>query len=129
MAKDIVEDLARFAVHIPKEAALVPVPLYWRRERVRGFNQSELIAQEIGRLIHIPVPSLLRRIKKTAPQTSLSHTERKENMKEAFAAAENTLSLAILVDDVKTTGSTLSEAASTLKKAGTKNIWAFTYAH
>jgi predicted amidophosphoribosyltransferase len=65
--------------------AIVPVPLHWTRLRARGFNQSEQIANEVGRRLNRPVlANVLKRVKKTLDQTGLSAQARIENMKGAF---------------------------------------------
>ena len=122
--------LLRFRVSIPAGAVFVPIPLHPRRKRLRGFNQSDLIARDLGAILGIPFESLLFRSRPTHPQTSLDYTARRANVENAFSAHTNTRhTLAILVDDVKTTGATLDEAARALKKAGVKRVWAITFAH
>ena len=117
--------------------ALVPVPVHPSRRRQRGFNQAEVLADEIGRRLDVPVyPNLLVRTKKTAPQKELSAAERLKNLSGAFAfgrpgerrervwfrllmegrfpdgkkppAVPETV---ILVDDIYTTGSTMEACA------------------
>ncbi len=114
------------------EMILVPIPLHPRRRRRRGFNQAALIAQEYALLTSLPVHTdLLQRIRSTYSQTTLSHEERLANIKGAFRvtkpehAAGKTI---LLVDDVKTTGATLEEAARTLRKAGARKVSALTLA-
>ena len=122
--------LLRFHIFVPAGAVLVPVPLHPRRKRRRGFNQSELIARDLGAILGIPLESLLFRSRPTHPQTSLDYAARRANVENAFSAHTSTkYKLAILVDDVKTTGATLDEAARALKKAGIKRVWAITFAH
>ena len=108
--------------------AIVPVPLHWTRLRERGFNQSEQIADELGRQLDQPVLSnALKRVKKTLDQTGLSAQARIENMKGAFkikdagAVAGKRI---LLIDDVTTTGATLNEAAGELRRAGCRNVFA-----
>ncbi|GAB4165424.1 MAG: ComF family protein [Terrimicrobiaceae bacterium] len=100
---------------------LVPVPLHPLRQRERGFNQSELLAREIGRLSGLPVQGLLRRIRATTTQTHFDRRTRMRNLRGAIAlrhnAAVKPLSI-LLVDDVLTTGSTLDECARVLLEAG-----------
>lgn len=130
IAEILGEYLLRFRIVAPAGAVLVPIPLHPRRKRRRGFNQSELIARDLGRILNIPSRPLLRRVLPTRPQTSLGMDERQRNMERAFAAEKNEgYKLAILIDDVKTTGATLDEAARALKKAGIKRVWAITFAH
>ncbi len=125
--------LATMHIVFSKDTALVPIPLHRARERIRGFNQSFLIAKMLGEKIGIEVvPDALQKIRKTMPQISLSREERLENLRDTFAV-RNPLSVVgktvVLVDDVKTTGATLEEAGRVLKQAGAKQIWAITVAH
>ena len=111
---------------LAERAALVPVPLARQRERERGFNQSALLAVELGRVWRIPVwDSVIARGRATRTQTQLTPSERSSNVAGAFhatAGARATLRGAhvILVDDVITTGSTLNACAETLFEAGAR---------
>ena len=111
---------------------LLPVPLHVRRLRQRGFNQSALLAKELGKKMGVPVRfDVLHRRVWTEPQTRLKRQERLENVKEAFhvvrpSVAEGTAVL--LLDDVFTTGSTINECARTLKDAGAAKVLALTVA-
>lgn len=130
MARILGNYLVRFRIFVPANSVLVPVPLHPRRKRRRGFNQSELIARDLARILKIPFESLLSRSRPTHPQTSLDYAARRANVENAFSLHTNSrYKLAILVDDVKTTGATLDEAARALKKAGIKRVWAITFAH
>ncbi|KKR07349.1 MAG: hypothetical protein UT32_C0012G0012 [Parcubacteria group bacterium GW2011_GWC2_39_14] len=111
---------------------LIPIPLHKKRFLERGFNQSELLAEELGQRFHCQVENkLLKRIRYTAQQAKLTRTERLENIKEAFIAGSISQNLeeVILVDDVVTTGSTLSEAAKALKQVGIKKVIAVAVCH
>ena len=107
---------------------LVPVPLSPSRQRQRGFNQSALIAAEIGRRIGVPVEEwCLERTRETAPQVGRTEVERRENVVGAFACREPGIVVGrriALVDDVMTTGSTLSAGAEALKAAGAARVYA-----
>lgn len=105
---------------------IVPVPLHKSKKRRRGYNQSELLAQKISERNNIPYdPALLLRVKETGTQTKLTHEQRKKNVKGAFWASPHVKGLHILlIDDVITTGSTLSECARALKKAGAGSVFA-----
>ncbi len=110
---------------------VVPVPVHWRRLIWRGFNQSELLAAGVAASLKAPVARALRRKRYNRPQTGLSLKERRENVKGAFSCAgrfdvggKNVL----LIDDVATTGSTVSECAGVLKKSGAKQVHVFTLA-
>ena len=105
--------------------ALVPVPIHKKRLRKRGYNQSALIAALIGAAHGIRVDeALLTRTKNTRTQTALSEDARRKNVKGAFTARSCAGLSILLVDDVKTTGSTLSECAKALKKAGAAHVYA-----
>lgn len=112
---------------------LVPIPLYSSRERARGYNQAEILAMDLSKRLGFKTFNMLKRIKKTSSQVTLSKKERKENIKNAFELnpdSKNYIkdSQAFLVDDVFTTGSTLTEAARILKRNGIKSVWALTLA-
>ncbi len=110
--------------------AIVPVPLYPSRRRARGYNQAELLAEELGRWLKKRVePRSLQRIKDTPSQTGLTPLQRVENVRGAFAArAKLDLRRILLVDDVCTTGATLNACARTLKRAGVEQVMAATVA-
>ena len=113
---EVLRDDLRFAA-LP-EPVLVPVPLHWRREFKRGFNQAELISKELTRQTSIPTLKLLRRRRYTTTQTRLTRGERLKNLKGAFLVRgdlEGYRSI-IIVDDVFTTGSTAEECAQLLRK-------------
>ncbi|MBI2428765.1 MAG: ComF family protein [Ignavibacteriales bacterium] len=109
-------------------AAVIPVPLNKRKERERGYNQSEFIAEGVSRVTGIPVlPQAVRRVKYTVTQTHLNAEERKENIADAFIADERykekiANKVVIVVDDIITTGSTIQEIGKVLKDAGAKKI-------
>ena len=111
---------------VAERAALVPIPLARERERERGFNQSQLLADSLGAIWRIPVwSSVVERRRSTVTQTQLTPTERSRNVAGAFHATEGaraTLRGAhiVLVDDVITTGSTLNACAEALFGAGAR---------
>ena len=110
---------------------MVPVPLHSARQRERGFNQASLLANLVSKNTSIPCRSLLKRIRYTTTQTALDRSERMENLHNAFRLRKNAdvrgLSV-LLIDDVLTTGSTLSECARVLKGAGAISVHAATAA-
>jgi ComF family protein len=107
---------------------VVPVPLHPRREYERGFNQADDLARHLG----IPVAPLLKRVVFTRSQIELPKYRRQENVKNAFTFNDKPLGLsiqvAVLVDDVSTTGSTLEACARVLKANGVKEVRALTAA-
>ncbi|MBI3631008.1 MAG: ComF family protein [Candidatus Sungbacteria bacterium] len=120
-------------IDLPSDALLVPIPLHRAKERSRGFNQAFLIAQELGMNAGIAVSGhTLKKTKQTRPQMELRREERIENLAGCFQVSDRTAlrnRTIVLLDDVKTTGTTLQEAARTLRVAGAKKIWAITVAH
>ena len=110
---------------------VVPVPLHPARQRERGFNQATLLAELLSAHAAIPCRPLLKRIRYTTTQTALDRSERMENLHNAFRLRKNAdvrgLRM-LLIDDVLTTGSTLSECARVLKRAGAKSVHAATAA-
>ncbi|HEX8076998.1 MAG TPA: phosphoribosyltransferase family protein, partial [Chthoniobacterales bacterium] len=100
---------------------IVPVPLHPARERERGFNQAALLAEILAAGISVPVRPVLERTRYTTTQTAYDRAERMENLHGAFRLRKNrdVRDLRVLlIDDVLTTGSTLSECARVLKAAG-----------
>jgi ComF family protein len=115
--------------------AIVPVPLHWRRQWQRGFNQSELLARELGRRCGRPIVRALRRLRATTPQAGLSNTSRRRNVTQAFAsrravrrAPDVRGKRILLIDDVMTTGSTATACALALKRAGAARVTLLTVA-
>jgi len=113
---------------------LVSVPLHKGRKQTRGFNQAELIARSAAKHLDGRVeiaPDVLVRHRETISQVGLSREERIENMRDAFRVVDRKRvagRTVILVDDVMTTGTTLSECARVLKQAGAERVWAATAA-
>lgn len=111
--------------------ALVPVPLSFRKQKKRGFNQAQILAEEISKILNIPIENnLILRNNKTTPQKKMSREQRQNNMKKAFHIAKNDVKLksVILVDDIYTTGNTLDAISIVLKDAGVENIYFVTIA-
>lgn len=105
---------------------IIPVPLYKSDKRERGFNQAELIAKEIGRILKIDVTTdIVEKIRKTNPQKTLTKKERRVNLKDAFEAAMPDKikgKRILLIDDVCTTGSTLTEITGILRQNGAAEV-------
>lgn len=116
---------------LPVEA-LVPVPLHPRRLKERGYNQSGLLARELGRLTNFPVvESGLIRHRQTLPQArTATLEERKRNIRDAFLCPDATLRdrQVLLIDDVSTSGATLDACAAVLKASGAVSVWGLTLA-
>lgn len=112
---------------------LVPVPLHVSRLRQRGFNQAVLLGEILSRQWQIPLLRQgLQRVRPTIPQMELTRDQRLSNLRNAFQAKETKSVLnrrIMLVDDVFTTGSTLSECSRVLLQAGSLEVTAVTVAH
>lgn len=125
--------ISRFGIKFPAGTVIIPIPMHPRRERVRGFNQSLLLADFLGEKLGLPVlAGILLKVKNVEPQVTLEAEERRKNVKGVFKVVDGERiknRTVILVDDVKTTGATLEEAARVLKEAGVKRVWAVTIAH
>jgi len=113
---------------LPRETSfdvIVPMPLHWFKKWQRGFNQSDLLAREIGKKWRVPVRTVVRRRKATRAQAGLTNAKRRANMSGAFKIPRGR-SLAgmrvLLVDDVVTTGATASACARVLKRAGAAHV-------
>ena len=106
---------------------LVPVPIHRKRQRERGYNQSSLLARELGRLHGLPLVEdcLIRRNYTPAQARTSSVTDRRENVADAFACVDERLQgkQVLLIDDVSTSGATLDACAGVLKSAGAEKVW------
>jgi ComF family protein len=134
MLAEVIQELApRFAVPGP---VIVPVPLHPSKLRQRGFNQSEMIARAGIKLKPAGLQwsvrtNVLERRRATASQTGLTRPQRQVNMRSAFvvsAPQEIAGREVLLVDDVFTTGTTVSECARVLRRAGATGVWVATVA-
>ncbi|MCQ2548826.1 MAG: ComF family protein [Lachnospiraceae bacterium] len=106
--------------------ALIPVPLHRKRKRKRGFNQAEILAEEIGKILQIPVwKKTVFRVKNTKPMKNVEGNARQNNLKKAFKIRGNDVKLKtiILIDDIYTTGATVDTIAALLKTAGAEKIF------
>lgn len=118
---------------LDERAALVPVPLAPTRERERGYNQSERLAEALGALWRLPVGRCaLVRARETTTQTRLTPEARRANVAGAFRAGPGARALrgthVVLVDDVVTTGATLVACAAALCSAGVRIVSIVTFA-
>jgi len=118
---------------------LMPIPLHAKRKRWRGFNQAEIIVNDLAGRFGVKVGNQLVRVRETKTQVGLTKDERKRNISGAFSLCpvpfertqdkQGKLSDVrgkniLLVDDVYTTGATMGEACKVLKKAGAGEVWA-----
>jgi len=125
--------LAKLALDDPRfkpyqqSGILVPVPLFWKRQRKRRFNQSEQIAKHLSPITDIPYSLALQRIRNTETQTRFSRAKRLNNLKNAFSIHPKHASSiknkpVILIDDVFTTGSTANECTKVLLEHGATRV-------
>lgn len=122
LAAPMAELVAREAVGIPYDA-VAAVPIHWTRRAERGFNQAEMLAEEI------PGPrAVLSRVRRTTPQFALDPSRRRENVRGAFRAKGVTGLRVLLVDDVATSGGTLTACAEALREAGAAEVRAVLFA-
>jgi competence protein ComFC len=109
---------------------IVPIPLGKQRRKERGYNQVGMIAVPLAMALNVEyAPKELMRRKETRTQVGLTKVERRENVQDAFQAGAGVKNKTILVmDDVSTTGSTLSSGAKALYSSGAKDVYALTVA-
>lgn len=124
MARQATEALLRWKVEV-----LVPVPLHWKRYHERGFNQAGILAQVCGEKLGILVEwNLLTRTQWHGTQAKQSKTGR-QSIQTMFRCTRRTRYTTVcLIDDVCTTGATVSACARALNQAGVKNVIALTFA-
>jgi ComF family protein len=134
LAQPMAQLMARY---VEEESAmeadrLVAVPLHARRQRLRGYNQSALVAREISRLCGLPLAERgLKRRRNTPLQARSADAEaRRRNVADAFVADRRWVEgrRILLIDDVMTTGATLEACARALRQAGAASVWALTFA-
>jgi ComF family protein len=103
--------------------AVVPIPLHASRASIRGYNQAQLLGRSMAQGLGVVCLPALERVRATKQQARLSKFERLENVEGAFAVVQSVAGLeVILVDDVHTSGSTLTEASLALIEAGAKRV-------
>lgn len=106
--------------------AIIPVPMHPKKKRRRGYNQAELLAEELSRRTGIAYEgSLLRCVKMTAPQKQLGRMDRRKNLRGSFVMSRQRTGLerVLIVDDVYTTGSTIDEISRVLKEDGIRHTF------
>lgn len=128
IARPLAELLQQYLITNPIPAEiLVPVPLHRKRLRERGYNQSDLLAQELSQLTNLPtIGDCLIRQRYALPQARTSNVEeRKSNIDGAFTCLDGRLrdKRVLLIDDVATSGATLDACAEAIKAAGASSVW------
>lgn len=115
--------LSETGTQTPDVDILVPTPLHWRRQLSRGFNQSKLIANALGRRLNLPVLESLKRQKYSTPQHKTRHRADRQLNEYHFIATQQLQGLRVaLIDDVITTGSTANAASKSLLNAGADKV-------
>lgn len=116
--------------YFPLPDVIMPVPLFWKRQWQRGYNQSELLARPLSKWLQIPLDTQsLTRIRHTIPQRELDSKARRRNVRSAFCYQPIKVYRRVaIVDDVVTTGSTLNAICTELKKKGVQEIYVWALA-
>lgn len=108
---------------------IIPIPLHRKRRKIRGYNQAEILAEELGKCMGVPVESnwLCRKVY-TNPQKELGRKERGKNLRHVFQISKDfrPVKSVLLVDDIYTTGSTVDSAAEVLKSHGVSKVYFLT---
>lgn len=124
---DLLVDFLKAAAGLPAVDLVVPVPLASRRLRWRSFNQSAILAHRVGTALNWPVDTaVLVRHRYRRPQVGLNAQRRWQNVQQAFQVVDSAAvngKRVLLVDDVVTTGATLTECATVLLAAGAREVW------
>lgn len=113
-------------LRIWKPDFLVPVPIHPSKRRRRGYNQAEVLAEELGKLLNLPVRTdLVKRIRKTGAQKSLTPDQRRKNLRDAFCGTSMALhgENILIIDDIYTTGSTVDAVTEVLQNMGAGSVY------
>jgi ComF family protein len=103
--------------------ALLPVPLFWRRQAMRGFNQADELCRLLARRLQLPVVHHVVRTRATDYQSGLTARERHRNLRGAFAASGRVRARHVLiVDDIVTTAETCVQVGNALRRSGAKDV-------
>jgi len=128
-AEHMLQNWTRYGGSVPD--VVMPVPLHWFKQMRRGYNQAELLAQQISKALRVPCVCPVRRRRWTAQQAMLDFSARQDNMKNAFALTASQAILGrhvLVVDDVMTTGATLADVSRTLQRAQPATVSVLTVA-
>lgn len=105
---------------------IVPVPMFRRKQKLRGYNQAEVFGRALAKQLGVPMErNIVIRKKDTRPMKELNDIERENNLRNAFQIARNIVKYKkiLLVDDIYTTGSTADEVSRVLLEAGVEKIY------
>ncbi|KKQ17250.1 MAG: Phosphoribosyltransferase [Berkelbacteria bacterium GW2011_GWA1_36_9] len=122
----IMASVLRENLILEKDTIIAPVPLHFLRQSQRGYNQAEILAQVVAEKLSLPFEKVLKRTHRTKRQVDLTGNARRENLKSVFEVCSGkniSGKIIILVDDITTTGTTLTECAKVLKGKGAKKVW------
>lgn len=109
-----------------KPDIIIPVPMFKKKEKQRGYNQAALLAADLSRMTGIPYSEeMLIRVRKTSPMKDLERKDRLRNLKEVFSIREPLSSIykVLLIDDIYTTGATMDECSLILKDSGAREVY------
>ena len=105
---------------------IIVVPISKKRQKERGYNQSELIAKEISKMLSIKIEkNIIKKLKNTPPQSSLNKEQRQENIRgvyKVFNIEKIENKNILIIDDIYTTGSTVNECSKMLRKAQPRKV-------
>ena len=120
----LAELLSHAVDDLPRDIdAVLPVPLHWRRNWRRGFNQAREIALPVARQLGVPLIGCVRRVRPTRPQYGLCAAERARNLRGAFVAGRSCSARHVLIiDDVITTGATIGQLARAVLASGAEKV-------
>ncbi len=125
-------DSKRFSLFLDiltdKGSVVTFVPLSSRKKRIRGFDQSEILAGYLARILGKKRVRIIKKTKETIPQSGLKKRDRFLNVKGSFSFVGSSVDRVILVDDIWTSGATMRECAKLLKRNGVKEVWGFVLA-
>lgn len=106
--------------------AIIPVPMYEKKRRKRGYNQADAFARALSQELEIPMDrTIIRRVQDTTPMKQLNNVQRRENLQNAFKLSASGVRFrkVLLVDDIYTTGTTMDQVAKTLKLGGIEQVY------
>ena len=136
--KYLYKPLAQFMAEKYKEEkfycdVITYIPIHETRLKLRGYNQAALLAKELSKILNVEfAENALLKIKKTMPQAELNYKQRQTNLIDVFKVGNKSVfknKNVLIVDDIFTTGATIDNCASVIKKAGANKVFALTVAH